>query len=1120
MDPNSGLVSSIQLPVGRGKISVTVVGSKILFAGGDLNAFSLNYYQKVDIYDLETNIMQSVDFSSEMGEIKSVVVESRVFYSSRSTVFIVDTSTNGVETITAPLSISAAAASGDRIFFLNAGGRRAIINILNVQNMTSSATPTEFAYDDIVLGLVYFRTSLALVSYTSILNIDVDNPSRQVFRTTFSERNLAAYTLIGEELYLIGPGFITIYRPYARLLRFRSSILFHLGAQSTELNGIIYCSGGFNGGFRDILKVDTRALFHTIQLSNEFNQRLQLFYTAGEYLFAFEGALGKIFYYNLRTGEEFEEKFTTTFIIGQNNIAKAGNRLVVVTQSTEYFLFDTIGGTWSVRPRPAIRSTSVPIANDDYVVLRNGTMMFVLKVATNEWVALDAKQYYKVYIVEHNIVLIEDYVLKIYNMITRQWTTGFQLDAYLRLGSVAVHNSTIFIAGVGDGEEQRKVHMYSIETGQYRVEYLSAARCEISTLVYEEWVIFTGGRVRSGTFDFSGRVDIYNVNTNSWQSTTLPPNLSFHARALISMGARDKELFIARENRVDKIDLNTGAIKAILIPQLDPESVTVFGSKVVFFSTRFNNRQVGIYETTTDTSFSYAYDGANADFSMTENYIVARVFSGGLKLLELPTILTELNDAQLFVGEDLALSIEARGRLLGVQWQHNTTPLYNETNLSLTLSRVTQASSGTYSIQIYDQCNQRMTQQASLVVHGPPIIIEPLEGSVVMCHELAPISITVSGEQMTFNWTFVGTSQVTSVPSVVLYGESFECNSSHQLCVVASNPSGSTQSCNHVRVVDHNSVFDGPRPTSAQLVWLSESEVMLTVRLVDKECKQHEWLMNGAPMNVSGTDASSVRVFIEPLIATASFTVVTWCGSSRLESHPFKFSNISSWTVAAVVSVVVGGSIGIIALVVVAYVVRRRIVAGQTHELELENLLTQAKSESLKLNSGEINIVRSTTWEWTPAEGFTYNPIDKMPFAVDYSSLSALAKDSVKVGVWNQSIIEFSLRRTKVSASKRGMKERLIDGTHIDIYAPCSPKYEIKIEPSSIDLDSNSVTHVTVSSTMRMTAKCKICLIVVDERDKIYSVIEFKVSSGMSTWIDLEEVESNGEYLGGGGYVI
>jgi hypothetical protein len=54
---------------------------------------------------------------------------------------------------------------------------------------------------------------------------------------------------------------------------------------------------------------------------------------------------------------------------------------------------------------------------------------------------------------------------------------------------------------------------------------------------------------------------------------------------------------------------------------------------------------------------------------------------------------------------------------------------------------------------------------------------------------------------------------------------------------------------------------------------------------------------------------------------------------------------------------------------------------------------------------------------------------------------------------------------------------------------------------------------------MRRTTKTKICLIIVSEQQMIYSVVEFKIESKPSMWIDIEEIKMTRDFLGGGGYV-
>jgi hypothetical protein len=270
--------------------------------------------------------------------------------------------------------------------------------------------------------------------------------------------------------------------------------------------------------------------------------------------------------------------------------------------------------------------------------------------------------------------------------------------------------------------------------------------------------------------------------------------------------------------------------------------------------------------------------------------------------------------------------------------------------------------------------------------------------------------------------------------------------------------------------------------------------------------------MNGAEMGVNGSDTSTIEVEISPLITTQSFSVVATCGNSRLMSHSFQFNNVTSLTVAGAVWIVIGCFVLLSALALAAFLVRRRIQSTRAHEFELQSLLTQAKSDELKKDG--VSIIQTTTWEWQPSDDFTYQLVDNLPFTIDTSSLKVASKNAVDVNLWVQNEITFLSSK---SHKDRKLHERLLAGTHIDIYAPRSPKYEIKVEPSSFTLEEGVPVPVTVSSKMRMTTKSKICLVIVCEQKKIYSVLEYKLESKTSMWIDLDEVETTDDYLGGGG---
>ena len=209
------------------------------------------------------------------------------------------------------------------------------------------------------------------------------------------------------------------------------------------------------------------------------------------------------------------------------------------------------------------------------------------------------------------------------------------------------------------------------------------------------------------------RIDILNLGNMTWSDpvyfawninhiigiVSFPTSLQtwFYVPPRVAMAARGKQVFVARENRVDVIDLETTSVRAILIPQSDPISVQAIGSKIVFYSSRNVEHVVSVYETTADTGFSFTFEGAGDTFMTTENFILASMF-GNVKVMELSTVMNTLSDVQRFIGEDVDLTVEVKGKVLETYWQRGSKRLANKSEFSLSLHRVTQAASGTYSI--------------------------------------------------------------------------------------------------------------------------------------------------------------------------------------------------------------------------------------------------------------------------------------------------------------------------------------------------------------------------------------------------------------------------------------
>jgi preprotein translocase subunit YajC len=260
-----------------------------------------------------------------------------------------------------------------------------------------------------------------------------------------------------------------------------------------------------------------------------------------------------------------------------------------------------------------------------------------------------------------------------------------------------------------------------------------------------------------------------------------------------------------------------------------------------------------------------------------------------------------------------------------------------------------------------------------------------------------------------------------------------------------------------------------------------------------------------------------MSVELSPSMARSEFWVRVKCGNNWIESRRFSFAQVSALPVYGVALIVVSLFIGVAVFVVVIVLQRKRLSQSQDKEIELSALLSNAKTDSLMKESTPI--INTTTWQWTPTDDFSYKSLENLPINVDTSQLKFVEKgEPLEVEMnFNKELHLSSRSQQKRTKKSTVLTEKLISGTKVDIYAPTSPKYEVIVEPETLYIESGESHSVTVSVRMRMTTRCKVVLIVVLEQQKIYSAIEFKLESKMSTWIDLEEVQMSGEFLGGGG---
>lgn len=686
--------------------------------------------------------------------------------------------------------------------------------------------------------------------------------------------------------------------------------------------------------------------------------------------------------------------------------------------------------------------------------------------------------------------------------------TEISIPGTLPLGNLLPTDDFIFVLGTNGLARASAIFVVDLRHNTTTERRLAVPLEHVQMVVVGKYVVFTG-TVTTQTQP----VEIFDTVNLTWRFILLPRTLFTQSPLLIAIGNR---AFIGRSLVVDALDVETGTSTTLPFSVSSLQRLVSYGTKLVTYS--LDPASVTVYEVTTGDWTAMTFRRLGLPVEIISNYIMVYI---GLSetanpfIMPLTAMLEGFDSEELFIGQTTNFTVKAVGPSLTYQWYHNGTVIGNDGSF-LALQNVTMSSRGEYHVDIIDHCNVHIVHGAHLTVHSEPIFNVPLSDSVVLCDRAEELVIDAQGVAVEYKWSIWGSTIVNATqPHLNLSTADIACNTVALVCATAFNPSGQSQSCARVRMLELDRVVKGPLPTQRQPTWFSESKVTLSVNILEEDCARHTWMMDGVVQSEYEAQSSSLEVTLSPAMAKSEFYVRVKCGNSVIESRRYSFQQVSALAVYAVALIVVGLFVGVAGFVVII-LLRKRLTQSQVKEVELATLLSNAKTDSLKKES--MPIINKTTWQWTPTEEFSYKSLDALPVTIDASELKfSERKEPLEVEMNYNKELKFSSKVHKKSKKTTILTERLITDMKVDIYAPKSPKYEVTVEPETIYLEGGTTHSVTISVRMNMTTKCNVVLIVVLEQHKIYSAIEFKLESKISTWIDLEEIQMSGEFLGGGG---
>jgi hypothetical protein len=720
--------------------------------------------------------------------------------------------------------------------------------------------------------------------------------------------------------------------------------------------------------------------------------------------------------------------------------------------------------------------------------------------------------------------------IDIYDSVTNQWTTAKLSAARTRVSSFA-HQSLVFFAGGSNNARMNdEVDIYNTVTGSWSVARLRIGRSMIGVGAVFNRVIFAGGLLFD---DFSTRaLDIYDTVTGQWSFSQLTvPRfdlkvLRFDNLLVIGAGVGNSVATV-----VEVYDGVSGTIIDTRVNILRHDMLaTAMGTKFIFAGGFFINggreriaqsSAIEVFETAAGGGFSSYFLSKNITW---RNAVVSgnRIYYSGndyekMNIIVLPLVDQSLVNRQQFLRAQTTFSATVLGRGLTYSWVHNNEALPNATHSNYTINEVSDDSQGTYTLTAFDMCRNRVTSSAELEVLGMPEFVESLSDTVALCDSAVTLSAAAYGVGVRYEWFMNGQKQSNNLPNITLGASSGACDTDHRVCVTATNTAGTVEACSLLRMASYHRVFDGPTVAHSRPTWLLGDNAEISVTILEPICKSHAWRENGAIVQSEGGTSSTLAVTVGPNTESLVYSVVAYCGAP-VESHPVKLKVIYlAWWSVLLICVVVAGAIatGAIAFVKIS----KRFRNKQEREMELKELLDDAKRAVITTSNNNESVINVRRWEWIPDDNYSYAPVSDLPFSIDTSNVIFLKKNQqLEIGICMQGDMIFTFKSGKNSKSSTTLKEKLLRRSmQVSIYPPRSPKYELTVDPQHFAIGPEDEVRVLVSLTMKMTTKAKINLIIGLEEQEIYSAIEFNVISKISPWIDADEVMIQGDPIGMGG---
>jgi hypothetical protein len=661
----------------------------------------------------------------------------------------------------------------------------------------------------------------------------------------------------------------------------------------------------------------------------------------------------------------------------------------------------------------------------------------------------------------------------------------------------------ILTGGIVYQEATSTVFLYNEREDSWSSFELTVPRYNISVLTTSSHILFVGGYTQcTNPYRFA---DVYDaqfhfVSTVALKMTATNIQSIVANEVIYFYSSEDSHLFV--------LDLASNTTR--IIPSKTAMSAHANGTHIFFLNSTSTFASIDILDTT-DNTWQTSIEPFTTHPKLNAQYLdSSSIIAGGKLLATLKGLLGESDfgvfdiETRTWISSQMPLTFVPTvasacnniamfsDRSVTVQIYASSMNIWTSRTMAEPVLSITQASDklfvlSEHSMGVYDAARDRWTSlklhETLSKVYSAPTFSVLLNDSVLLCEHNATITPSVKGYNLTYSWTVDGVQHSTD-SWLSLTEEELPCESKHIICLTATNPWGEVQSCGSFEALKMKSIFiKGPVPKDNQIIWLSGAVAVFRVEIAPEQCTRHTWWLDGQQLAVHEGLASNLKLNVTTALQDAHVYVIAECGNSVVKSKPYWIKHTTELNIFGVIMILFGGVIVVGGAIITAILFKRKKIEDEFEE-ELQSLFLHDKTKE----EAEW-ILQTTKFGWSPTNEISFCPVNKLPFSVHVSNFSAIAEQEEHLNC------DYSLRTEVIFAptksySSDGLNEPLISGTKINLHVPPIARGNFTLDNPSIVLHTKPVS-VGLSATL--SAGSKVCLLVVCEQLRIYSMLEFKL---------------------------